>query len=244
MSTRAANTRTKPGTKPRHGDYAQGCTIAYLRVSTSEQADSGAGLAAQRAAIQSYADRNGLQIDHWLTDPAVSGSVHPLQREGLSKALSLLAACTAGVLLIAKSDRIARKTKDLLDVRDLAEAQGWTLSAADGSVDWASAHGRAMSTVMGAFAELERDLIRTRTREGMAAKREQGVRMGRPATLPAEVRERIASERAQGASLQAIADRLNAQQVPTARGGARWYASTVRAVCTSLEHDRYAAERA
>lgn len=173
----------------------------------------------------------------------MSGSVHPLQREGLSNALGLLGACKAGVLLIAKSDRIARKTKDLLDVRDLAEAQGWTLSAADGSVDWSSSHGRAMSTVMGAFAELERDLIRTRTREGMAAKREQGVRLGRPATVPADVRKRIAADREAGHSLQAIADALNDQLTPTVRGGARWYPSTVRAVTVSNKHDFYANER-
>lgn len=235
-----ASTRSK---RPQHGNYPRGCTVAYLRVSTTEQSESGAGLAAQRASIQAYADRAGLQIDHWLTDPGVSGSVAPLDRPALSEALNLLAGCNAGALLIAKGDRIARKTADLLALRDLSEKQGWTLSAADGSVDWSTPHGKAMSTVMGAFAELERDLIRARTREGMQAKREQGIRLGRPSTLPDDVRDRIASERAAGATFAKIAAGLNDDKIPTARGGASWYPSTVKAVCVSLGHDAYAAQR-
>jgi Recombinase len=55
--------------------------------------------------------------------------------------------------------------------------------------------------------------------------------------LPADVRERIARERAEHRSMQAIADDLTAEQVPTAQGGARWYASTVRAVLASIERE-------
>ncbi|MGV8976548.1 MAG: recombinase family protein [Cellulomonas sp.] len=227
--------------RPCHTTYPEGCTVAYLRVSTTEQAESGAGLAAQRAAIEAYAARAGLSVDHWLVDPGVSGSVAPLERPALGEALGILGGCKAGALLVAKSDRIARKTADLLALRDLAERQGWTLSAADGSVDWSTVHGRAMSTVMGAFAELERDLIRARTREGMAAKREAGVRLGRPITLPLDVRQQIAAARADGATFAAIALHLNDNKIPTARGGSRWYPSTVKAVCVSLEHDAYAA---
>jgi len=51
------------------------------------------------------------------------------------------------------------------------------------------------------------------------------------------VRERIAQERDQVATLRAIAEALNADQVPTAHGGQRWYPSTVRAVLESLDHD-------
>lgn len=58
MATRAAKTNSKR----LHGTSPTGCTVAYLRVSTSEQQESGAGLAAQRSAIQAYADRHGLQV--------------------------------------------------------------------------------------------------------------------------------------------------------------------------------------
>jgi Resolvase, N terminal domain len=76
-----------------------------------------------------------------------------------------------------------------LGLRDLAESRSWSLVAADGSIDTSTPHGRAMTTVMSAFAEMERDLISTRTREGLAAKKAAGVRLGRPSELPAAVRE-------------------------------------------------------
>jgi Recombinase len=63
-----------------------------------------------------------------------------------------------------------------------------------------------------------------------AVKRSQGVRLGRPPTLPAKIERRIARERNVGKSFARIADGLNTDGVPTAQGGARWYASTVRAV--------------
>ena len=229
--------------KPVHPDYPTGCTLAYLRVSTDAQVESGAGLQAQRTAIEAYAHRAGIQIDVWFTEEAMSGKVAQLQRPVLSKALSVLADCSAGALIVGKTDRVARNTADLLALRELAEAEGWSLSAADGSVDWSTAHGRAMSTVMGAFVELERDLIISRTREALAARKAAGQRLGRPATLPAEVRDRVAAERAAGATFAAVADGLNADQIATARGGARWYPSTVKAVMASLELDAYAAQR-
>ncbi len=234
---------TNRTSSPKHGTYPQGCTLAYLRVSTSEQADSGAGLDAQRTAITAYATRNGLRIDKWFIDPGVRGSVPPLQRPALSEALTALSDCKSGALLIAKTDRVARMTADLLALRKLSEKQGWTLSAADGSVDWSTPHGRAMSTVMGAFAELERELIASRTRDGLAAKRDQGVRLGRTVTLPADIRQRIADERAAGRTLDAIAGDLNSDAIATARGGQRWYGSTVNAVLSSLAQDAYAVER-
>jgi hypothetical protein len=64
-------------------------------------------------------------------------------------------------------------------------------------------------------------------------KRSQGVKLGRPRVLSAAVRERIVAERAEGSTFDLIADRLTIEQVPTARGGARWHASTVRKVALS-----------
>jgi DNA invertase Pin-like site-specific DNA recombinase len=240
--------------KATHDDYPAGCVVAYLRVSTAEQATSGAGLDAQRAAIAAYAERTGLTVGKWLADEGVSASVSPSDRPALAEALAILAECRSGALLVSASDRLARKASDLLAIRDVAEDQGWTLSAANGSIDMATPYGRAMSTVMGGFAELERDLIRTRTRDALAAKKAAGARLGRKSQVPPEVKARIALEREQGRSLNAIANGLNADGVPTvgnggakegARGaqgrasvqGARWYASTVAAVLRSVDLD-------
>ena len=69
-----------------------------------------------------------------------------------------------------------------------------------------------------------------RTKDALAVKRAQGVRLGRPSTLPPEVVERIVRERREGSSLSAIADGLVADGVSTAQGGATWWPATIRKV--------------
>lgn len=201
--------------------------IAYTRVSTEEQVRSGAGLDGQRAAIEGYARNRGWTITEWYEDAGVSGTVSPDTRPQLSAVLAAMAAGNAAILLFHRADRLARKAGDLLALRDRAEREGWALASSDGNVDLTTAGGRMMFTVLGGVAELERDLISQRTREALAARRAAGVRLGRPSTLPREVLERILSERADGRSWRAIADGLNEDGVPTAQGGARWWASSV-----------------
>ena len=82
---------------------------------------------------------------------------------------------------------------------------------------------------MASAAQWERRIIGTRTREALAAKRATGIRLGRPSTIDRVVLARITTERDQGNTLQAIADGLNKDNVPTVRGGALWRASSVRA---------------
>jgi DNA invertase Pin-like site-specific DNA recombinase len=94
---------------------------------------------------------------------------------------------------------------------------------------------------MGAVSEWERGVIGERTKAALSAKRAQGFRLGRPVTLPNDVRQRIATERAEPRTLAAIAAGLNEDRVPTAQGGAKWYPATVRAVLASVDHDRLAA---
>lgn len=205
--------------------------VAYLRVSTDEQVKHGAGLDAQRAAIEAFAMARGMTIAAWHVDEGVSGSVDPENRPALSKALEELTTGPAGVLLFLRVDRVGRVAYDLLGLARRAEHEGWTLAAADGTVDLTTPTGRTMFQMQGAFAELEREMIRQRTREGLAEKRAQGVRLGRPAGLPDEVVARIVREHDEdGRGWTAIANGLTADGVPTAQGGAKWYPSTVQKV--------------
>jgi DNA invertase Pin-like site-specific DNA recombinase len=71
-------------------------------------------------------------------------------------------------------------------------------------------------------------LISQRTREALARKRSQGVRLGRPPTMSPYAVERIRRERKAGKSLAAIANGLNADRIPTAQGGRHWYPATIR----------------
>jgi DNA invertase Pin-like site-specific DNA recombinase len=111
-----------------------------------------------------------------------------------------------------------------------AARENWALVALDCAVDTTTPAGEAMANVLATFAQFERRLIGQRTREALAQKKAQGVRLGRPRQLSEGVRNRIRHRRSAGATLAAIAEELNRERVPTAQGGAQWYPSTVRAV--------------
>jgi DNA invertase Pin-like site-specific DNA recombinase len=88
--------------------------------------------------------------------------------------------------------------------------------------------GEPSADLLATFAACERGLHSERIRAALAAKRVQGVRLGRPPTMSQYVIERIKRERAAGNSLAAIANGLNSDRIPTAQGGRRWYPATIR----------------
>jgi DNA invertase Pin-like site-specific DNA recombinase len=122
---------------------------------------------------------------------------------------------------------------DFAKVMAAAQKQSWALVALDVAVDTTTPAGEAMANVMATFAQFERRLIGQRTREALAVKRAEGVRLGRPPEIPDEVAAVIRRARDEGQTLREIADALNDQQVPTARGG-RWQPSTVARVLHRL----------
>src|SRR3954447_21770322 len=88
------------------------------------------------------------------------------------------------VLVVTRLDRLARSTRDLLNVIDAGSKRGAGFrSLKDAWADTTSAHGRLMLTVLGGLAEFERELIRARTGEGRKRAQERGVRFGRPRKL-------------------------------------------------------------
>ena len=202
--------------------------IGYVRVSTDEQADSGAGLAVQRAAIEAEATRRGWQLVAIHEDAGASGkSLNG--RPGLAAALAAVEAGEAAGLVVAKLDRLSRSLLDFAGLMARSQRKGWALVALDLGVDTSTPSGEMMASVLAIFAQFERRLIGQRTRDALAVKKAQGVRLGRPTTMPDAVRARIRREHEAGRSLTAIAAGLNADAVPTAQGGQHWHPSTVRA---------------
>jgi DNA invertase Pin-like site-specific DNA recombinase len=186
----------------------------------------GAGLAAQRAAIEVECVHRGWHLVEVIEDAGYSAK--DMKRPGVQIALEMLQEGDAGALVVAKLDRLSRSMLDFTTVMATASKQGWALVALDCAVDTTTPAGEAMANVLATFAQFERRLIGQRTREALAAKRASGVRLGRPVSLPSAVSKRIAAERKAGRSLAAIADMLNEEQVPTAQGGRQWWPSTVR----------------
>lgn len=210
--------------KPTHDGPPR--VIAYTRVSTEEQAGSRAGLDAQREALARAAEQRGWQVE-WIEEPGVSAK--SLVRPGLQRALDKLAAGEADVLAVSKLDRLSRSVHDFTGLVARAQREGWSLAILDLGLDMSTPQGSMMAGILAVFAEFERNMIGQRTRDGLAAKRAQGVKLGRPRVLPEPVRQRIGALRGDGLSYQAIADQLTSEQVPTAHGG-QWYAATVRKV--------------
>jgi DNA invertase Pin-like site-specific DNA recombinase len=209
--------------------------IGYLRVSTEEQAQSGLGLEAQRARVLEEVQRRGWELAAVLVDEGYSAK--SLDRPAIGEALEELAAGRADALVVAKLDRLSRSLLDFAGLMDRSRREGWQVVALDLGVDTSTPSGEMLAGVLATFAQYERRLIGQRTRDALAVKRSQGARLGRPVLLPATVRERIAGLRSEGWSLPAIAAALNAEGVPTAQGGARWWPSTVAAVLRSLPLD-------
>src|SRR6476620_12134437 len=86
------------------------------------------------------------------------------------------------VLVVTRLDRLARSTRDLLNVlHAVAERGAGFKSLKDAWCDTTTPHGRLMLTVLGGLAEFERELIRARTGEGRKRAKDRGVRFGRPA---------------------------------------------------------------
>jgi DNA invertase Pin-like site-specific DNA recombinase len=204
--------------------------VAYCRVSTEEQAVSGLGLAAQEAAIRAESGRRGLDLLAVHVDAGVSAK--NLDRPELLHALADLDAGNGSVLMVAKLDRLTRSVHDATGLLLRSERSRWGLVALDAPVDTTTPQGAAMAQVLAVFAELERRLIGERTKAALAVKKSQGVKLGRPRTLPVGVVARIVAARQSGASWSTIARDLDEHQVPTGQGG-KWWPATVRSVYLS-----------
>jgi DNA invertase Pin-like site-specific DNA recombinase len=110
------------------------------------------------------------------------------------------------VLVVTRLDRLARSTRDLLNILDrVAKAGAGFRSLADTWADTTTPHGRLMLTILGGLAEFERELIRARTGEGRARAKAAGVHMGRPPKLTQHQRREAIARREAGEALTEIA---------------------------------------
>jgi len=138
-------------------------------------------------------------------------------RRELARALKSLD--EGDTLLVTHLDRLARSTRDLLNMLDtIAKAGAGFRSLGDLWADTTTAHGRLMLTVLGGLAEFERELIRARTSEGRKRAKASGVHMGRPPRLTAHQKCDALKALADGTATQAdLARRFNVSQSTISR---------------------------
>jgi DNA invertase Pin-like site-specific DNA recombinase len=129
-------------------------------------------------------------------------------RSQLRRALDQLAA--GDVLMVARLDRLARSTRDLLNtLAAITDRKAGFRSLGDAWADTTTSRGRLMVTVLGGLAEFERDLIRARMSEGRARAKANGKSLGRPLKMTAHRRKEVLARRESGELLTEIARSYN-----------------------------------
>lgn len=149
--------------------------VAYLRASTDDQHLSPD---AQRAAIESWARAAGVSVLSWHCDAGVSGAADLDNRPALAAALGALRADGAGLLVVAKRDRLARDCYVAAAIDRAVGSVGARVVSADGTCNGDTPADQFMRSVLDAAAAYERALIRSRTKAALTAKRAKGERAG------------------------------------------------------------------
>jgi DNA invertase Pin-like site-specific DNA recombinase len=188
-----------------------------------------ASLEIQAQRIQSLCERRGWELLHVVRD-VENGHPKGLERPGLLYALERIDEGEASCLVVSQLERLSRSAADLGRIVEWIDEREARLIAIDLRLDTGSAQGRLTARVLSEVGEWEGRRIADQTRKGLAAARASRVQAGRPAVedMPL-LKEQIVTMRNEGMTLQAIADRLNAEGIPTLRGGTEWRPSSVQA---------------
>jgi len=211
--------------------------IGYVRVSTQEQATHGYSLDAQIDKIKGYANLYDIELIDIVIDAGVSAK--SLNREGLQTVLQALDSGKADAVIIFKLDRLTRSVTDWNTLIADYFTHKALLSVSD-QIDTRTAAGRLCLNVLMSVAQWEREAIGERTSTALRQKQSQGQHVGSPAygyEMLDKQLVKVASEyeaialvkelKANGATLQQIADELNTQGIKTKRGG-QWYPTTIK----------------
>jgi DNA invertase Pin-like site-specific DNA recombinase len=171
--------------------------VVYARVSTGDQ-----HLETQLLDLRELAKQRGLEVVREYTD-VISGA--KAKRPGLDSLMSDARRHRFDVVLVAAFDRIARNVRHFLEVLDELNHLGIQFISLRENIDTGGPLGRAMLTIIGAIAELERSLIVERVRAGMRRAKLEGRRIGR---TPLNInREEVVSDRRSGMSLTKVASK-------------------------------------
>lgn len=197
----------------------------YIRCSTDEQANSRLGLEAQSGALRLAAEARGWTVDREYVDAGHTGA--HLRRPALGRLLHQVR--RGDVVMFLRLDRISRSVADFGTLVDRSRASGWSIVCLDPDLDLTTPNGELVANILVSVAQWERRMTSQRTREALAARRARGLPVGSIPQTPVDVERRILELHAEGATLTTICALLDADLVPTVRGGP-WQPSTVSKV--------------
>jgi len=183
----------------------------YVRVSTNEQTP-----ASQLDVLREYAQARGFEVIEEYVDAGVSGAAG-VRRPALDRLVANARRRRFDVVAITKLDRLARSVRHLVELAAEFEALGVDLVVIDQGIDTSTPSGRLLFHVLSSIAEFERDLIRERTRDGLAAARRRGAVLGRPRVLDRRARDRAHRLRRAGKTLREIAKLVGVSRATVGR---------------------------
>jgi DNA invertase Pin-like site-specific DNA recombinase len=201
---------------------------AYGYASVPADAENTGELEEQKAAISGLCRRLGIELVEVICErePRTGKA---LDRAGLSFLIERIAGGDGTCIVVSGLERLSRSVAELGTIVRWLERNEVRLVAIDIDLDTASPGGRTTVRALASVAGWEHERLSERTRKGLAAARDARRATSGAATPDwAAIRKRIATMRADGMSLQAIADVLNEEGVPTQRGGAKWRKSSVQ----------------
>jgi DNA invertase Pin-like site-specific DNA recombinase len=172
----------------------------YARVSTDRQDPE-----VQLLVLRSHAANRGWEIVEEFVDKGLSGAKE--RRPALGRLMKVAWAGRFQAVLVWRFDRFARSVKHLISALETFRNLNVGFISLQEQFDTSTLIGQAMFTIIGAMAQLERDIIRERVKAGLDRAQARGIRLGRPAA-DAEASQVIALKR-QGLSLQQISSRLH-----------------------------------
>ena len=188
----------KPGSRIR--------AVAYVRVNSDQQAESGLSLEHQQEKCRALATVHDYQLIDVIVDAAESGKT--LDRPGMARVLAMADARKVDAVLVAKLDRITRSVRDLADLLDRFARGRVALVSASESLNTETASGRMVVRMLAVIAEWEREAIGERTRDALTAKRQRGERTSRhaPIGFTFDAGGRLAPNAAEQKQLRVIED--------------------------------------
>jgi DNA invertase Pin-like site-specific DNA recombinase/peptidoglycan hydrolase-like protein with peptidoglycan-binding domain len=197
--------------------------IGYITVSADSRTSDDDGSA---AAIEASCERCEWELLEIVRDRDTGVT---LERPALGYALKRIAERQAAALVVTDLRRLSRSIVDLGALMAWFRDAQATLVALDLDINTSTRTGQQVASTLIALSAHRHERIAQRTRQGVTEARNGGRANGRPAVRhDREFLERIAGMRAANMTLQAIADRLNAEGVPTLRGGAKWRPSSIQ----------------
>jgi site-specific DNA recombinase len=220
--------------------------IGYIRVSTSDQADSGLSLQYQESKIRAYAEAMDITLVDVVADAGYSAK--SMNRPAMQGIITQIKNRSVDAIVILKLDRLTRSVKDLGAIVELIEKNNVALVSVQDSINTSTAAGRLILNVLGSVSQWEREANGERVKAALSVKKGAGERVGTipygfnlaadGVTLIENADEQRALKiirklRAEGLSLRKIGAELDKRGIATKKGG-NWQAATIKNLCQQV----------